>query len=107
MWPSDVPSDIDVDKESYEQLGARWTLLVDLHGEFQGLTIIYGVLAFLVPGFIMGGSFFGTENSESGFVVAAMLFIVLLTISGYSLVWFAWTRRRLKRVEALMDKKLE
>jgi len=104
MWPSEVPSDLDVHEVSHEQLGARRALLVDLHGEFRGLAIIYGVLAVLVPGFIMGGSFFGADDSESGVILAAILFIVLATISAYSFVWLVWMRRRLKRVESLMDK---
>lgn len=50
MIPTEVLSDLDIDEIDRAELTGRWSVLVDLVGEFQGAYGAYFVLGLLVPG---------------------------------------------------------
>lgn len=112
MWPSEVPSDLDVEDASLDELDGRSAILCDLHSEFQGATGAYAFFAFLWPGLLIASVVFGVQGWPSerpGLVlmIAAVLFIMFATISLYSWVWLRWVRRRRDQVEKLTRLKAE
>jgi hypothetical protein len=106
MWPSEVPSDFDVDEASREALEARWGLLLDLHNDFQGSAFAYAIFAVLLPGLGFASIYFewsgGVDDPAIQLLISVALFVSLGSISLYSLVWYFWEKKRLKRVEKLM-----
>jgi len=101
MFPSSVPSDSEIDEMSPEELGSRWSILLDLYNEFQGAAIAYAVMALLLPALVIASIVFGwyAKYSTARLIAAGFLFVGFVSISLYSWVWFFWVRRRLKRVE--------
>ena len=111
MPSSEWLSDLDVEEESLEALGGRWSILLDLYIEFQGAVGAYALFAVLLPGLIVASVFFGWGwgASKPGLMllVALISFTVLVTISLYSWIWYRCVRRRYRRVKELMDLKSE
>ncbi len=103
LWPSWVPSDMDVDTASFTELAGRRAMLLDLYGEFRGQASAYALFAVLLPILSMASSYFYEANSTFRMFIALAFSIGLGAVSLHSLVWFLWARRRLKHVEKLMD----
>ena len=105
LWPSWVPSDMDVDTASFTELAGRRAMLLDLYGEFQGEAGAYAFFAVLLPALSMASIYFNWDEGypATTVIIALAMFVGLGAVSLHSLVWFLWVRRRLRRVEKLMN----
>lgn len=95
MLPSEIPSDLTDGEESHDYYAGRWSLLVDLQAEFVGKFGAYLILALLVPSvlvvFVIGD---WTDAPDRTLIFAALAFIALGAISGYSFIWYRWAKKR-------------
>ena len=106
----EIPSDIDVDRETAEHLGGRYTILSDLCSEHQGAVGGCALLAVVVPGLLLAGVIFGWISDQRelrAILGAAVLFIVFATLSVHSWIWLRWLRRRERLVHALIVRAVE
>ena len=106
MLPGEVPSDLDVEDENHDSLVGRWTILVDLQAEFGGAFRAYLLFAFLIPGLLFASAYFGwTDRPSITLAAAFVVFVVLLTVSLYSFVWYRWAKKRQAKTYQLMLRK--
>ena len=106
MCPGEVPSDLDIEEENHDRLAGRWTILVDLYSKFQGECGAYLFFAFLIPGLLVVSVFFEwTKRPELTLAIAAVVFIVCITVSLRAYIWFRWVKKRERNAYTLMQKK--
>lgn len=104
MWPGEVPSDFEIEEESHDRLAGRWTILVDLYSEFQGECGAYLFLAFLIPGLLVASVFFEwTQRPLLTLAIAAVVFIICITVSLHAYIWFRWVKKRERNAFGLMQ----
>jgi hypothetical protein len=105
MWPGEVASDLDIEEENHDNLAGRWSILVDLYVEFQGECGAYLIMALLIPGLLVASVFFEwTQRPELTITIAAVIFIVCITVSLHAYLWFRWVKKRERQAFALMQK---
>jgi hypothetical protein len=108
MWPGEVSSDLDIEEENHDHLAGRWTILVDLYSELQGECGAYLILAFLIPGLLVVSVFFKwTERPLLAIAIAAVVFIICITVSLHAYIWFRWVKKRQRKAFDLMHNKDE
>ena len=106
MWPGEVPSDLDIEEANHDRLAGRWAILIDLCSEFQGEFGAYLVFAFLIPGLLVAMVIFeGTERPVLTLAIAAVTFIVCITVSLHAFIWFRWAKKREREAYDLIHKK--
>jgi hypothetical protein len=106
MWPGEVSSDLDVNEESYDNLAGRWSILVDLYVEFQGECGAFLFMAILIPGLLAASVFFEwTQRPLLTLAIGAVVFIICITVSLHSYIWFRWVRKRKRIAFALMQQR--
>jgi hypothetical protein len=104
MWDDSVPSDLDIEDSSPEQLSYGRSLLVDLEEEFKSTAWLSGIAAIVIPIAASAALAFDWVDREPivHLVIAAALAVGALAISLFSFVWLHWVRRRQKAVERRM-----
>jgi hypothetical protein len=108
MCPGEVSSDLDVEEKSHDHLAGRWHILVDLYVEFQGECGAFLVFAFLIPGLLVASVFFEwTQRPMLTLAIAAVVFIICITVSLHAYFWFRWVKKRERKAFALMQEKGE
>ncbi len=106
----EIPSDIDVERETAEHLGGRYTILSDLCSEFQGAVGAFALIGVVLPGVMLGGVIFGwisDQHELRAILGAAAFFIACMTLSINSWIWLRWLRRRKRFVHALIVRAVE
>lgn len=104
MLPGRVDTDDDVETDSHAQLSGRWSLLVDLHREFQGAFGAYLFFAIILPGGLIADVIWGSpDNPDLVLIGAAISFTICLTISLYALWWSVWVKRREEKTFKMMQ----
>ena len=79
---------------------------MDLYSEFQGECGAYLFFAFLMPGLLVASAFFEwTQRPELTLAIAAVAFIVCITVSLHAYFWFRWVKKREREAFSLMQKK--
>jgi hypothetical protein len=108
MLPGQIDSDDDVETASHAELSGRWSLLIDLQREFGGAFGAYLIFAILWPGGLVAYTVFGSPDNPTRILFgAALIFIVCLTISLYTLWWYVWAKRREAKTFELMQRRGE
>ena len=104
MLPGHVDTDDDVETDSHAQLSGRWSLLVDLHREFQGAFGAYLFFAIILPGGLIANVIWGSpDNPDLVLIGATISFTICLTISLYALWWSVWVKRREEKTFKMMQ----
>ena len=104
MLPGRVDTDDDVETDSHARLSGRWSLLVDLHREFQGAFGAFLIIAIILPGCLIANVIWGSpDNPDLVLIGAAISFIICLTISLYTLWWCVWVKRREEKTFKMMQ----
>lgn len=106
MWPSEVPSDTDVEDRNNDQLAQRWSLFIDLHSEFQGAAGAYGLVALGIPA-VTGFALWWGWAPEYPLLSAVLITIgfgAALGVSLYSWIWVRWLKRRIDLIDTLLDR---
>ncbi len=108
MLPGHIDSDDDLETDSHAELAGRWSLLVDLRAEFGGAFGAYLIFAVLLPGALVAYGMWGSPDDPASLLLgAAVIFIVCLSISLYTCVWFVWAKRREEKTFAMMQRRGE
>lgn len=108
MLPGRVDSDEDMETGSHAELSGRWSLLVDLHREFQGAFGAFLIFAIILPGGLIADVIWGSpDNPDLVLVGAAISFVVCLTISLYALWWSVRVKRREEKTFQMMQRRGE
>ncbi len=108
MCPGEVSSDLDVEEKSHDHLAGRWRIFVDLYVEFQGECGAFLVIAFLIPGLLVATVFFEwTQHPLLILAIAAVVFIICITVSLHAYFWFRWVKKRLRITRGMMREKDE